>query len=188
MVKKLHTELKIPVTCKIRCLKTEAQTLELAKAIEEAGASLLTVHGRLKEHNKQRMGTCNYAIIKRIKQELSIPVVANGGISTFEDAQRALELTGCDGVMSSEAILENAALFSGEVKDMDELTLEYLDLYEKYPGEGNRSILRAHLFKFLHEGLRIHTDLRDRLARVQEVADFRAIAEDMQSRRKDMKP
>lgn len=148
----------------------------------------MTVHGRLKEHNKHRVGTCNYAIIKRIKEELSIPVFVNGGISTYADVQKALELTGCDGVMSSESILENAALFSGEMKDMDELTLEYLDLYEKYPGEGNRSIIRAHMFKFLYEGFRVHTDLRDRLAKVQEVADFRAIAEEMQTRRKDMKP
>ncbi len=70
MVSKLHNELKVPVTCKIRCLKTEKQTLELAQAIQDAGASLLTVHGRLKEHNKHRVGTCNYAIIKKIKETL----------------------------------------------------------------------------------------------------------------------
>lgn len=154
MVSKLHKELKVPVTCKIRCLKTEEQTLELALAIQEAGASLLTVHGRLKEHNKQRMGTCNYAIIKRIKQTLRIPVIANGGVSTFADVQRALELTGCDGVMSSESILEYAALFDpSKVHDLDDLALEYLALTEQYPGECNRSVIRAHMFKFLHTGL-----------------------------------
>lgn len=67
MVRKLHENLKVPVTCKIRCLTNEAKTLELALAIQDAGASLLTVHGRLKEHNKHRVGTCNFQIIKKIK-------------------------------------------------------------------------------------------------------------------------
>ena len=67
MVEKLHAELDIPVTVKIRCLPTEEQTLTLVKRIEAAGASLLTVHGRLKEHNKQRIMHANYDIIKKIK-------------------------------------------------------------------------------------------------------------------------
>ena len=52
MVTKLKQNLKVPVTCKIRCLPSEADTLFLARAIEKAGASLLTVHGRTREHNK----------------------------------------------------------------------------------------------------------------------------------------
>lgn len=148
---------------------------------------MLTVHGRLKEHNKHRVGTCNYAIIKKIKETLQIPVIANGGISTYEDVERALELTGADGVMSSESILEYAALFDpAKVHDMDELALEYLDLYEKYPEECNRSMIRAHLFKFLHTGLSVHTDLRDKLARVHTTEEFRSLVLDMKERRKDV--
>jgi tRNA-dihydrouridine synthase len=52
MVKMLKENLKIPVTCKIRCLPNESDTLHLAREIEKAGASLLTVHGRTREHNK----------------------------------------------------------------------------------------------------------------------------------------
>ena len=52
MVKMLKENLKIPVTCKIRCLPKESDTLHLAREIEKAGASLLTVHGRTREHNK----------------------------------------------------------------------------------------------------------------------------------------
>lgn len=49
--------------------------------------------------------------------------------------------------------------------DLDDLTLEYFDMFEKYPGEADLKILRAHLHKFLHSGfvLHGHTDLRDRL-------------------------
>ena len=85
MVTKLKENLKVPVTCKIRCLPKEEDTLALARAIEKAGASLLTVHGRTRDHNKQTVGPANWAIIRRIKQELSIPVICNGGISTCDD-------------------------------------------------------------------------------------------------------
>ena len=111
MVKKLKMHLKVPVTCKIRCLPTEEETLKLAKEIEKAGASLLTVHGRTREHNKCTVGPANHSIIKKIKETLSIPVIVNGGISTFNDVTEALNYTKCDGVMSSESILEYPALF-----------------------------------------------------------------------------
>lgn len=107
------------------------------------------------------MGAANYNIIKKIKDTLQIPVIVNGGIATFEDVQEALNLTGCDGVMSSESILEYAALFDpSKVYDMDELCQEYIEMYEKYPGEADLKHVRAHLFKFLHQGLTEHTDLR----------------------------
>lgn len=85
MVKILKENLKVPVTCKIRCLPTEEETLHLARQIQDAGASLLTVHGRTRDHNKNTVGPANYAIIRRIKKELEIPVIVNGGISDFDD-------------------------------------------------------------------------------------------------------
>ena len=44
---------------------------------------MITIHGRLKEHNKQRMVAANFDIVNTIKQNLKIPVILNGGISTF---------------------------------------------------------------------------------------------------------
>jgi len=60
MIKILRENLKVPVTVKIRCLPSEADTLHLAKEIEKAGASLLTVHGRTRDHNKHLIGPTNY--------------------------------------------------------------------------------------------------------------------------------
>jgi hypothetical protein len=53
--------------------------------------------------------------------------------------------------MSSESILEYPALFDPtRIYDMDDLTQEYIEMYEKYPGEADLGCLRAHMFKFLH--------------------------------------
>ena len=51
---------------------------------------MLTVHGRLKEQNKEKVGECNWEMIKKIKETLTIPVVANGGIYQFSDVDRCL--------------------------------------------------------------------------------------------------
>ena len=133
-------------------------------------------------------------MIKRIKQEIKIPVILNGGISSWEDVQEALQFSGCDGVMSSEAILEYPALFNGpDLIDMDKLVLEYFDMYEKYTGEANPIIAKAHLHKFLHAGfvLQKHTDLREKLNAIifkegDAAKKMRNVAEEMAERRKDV--
>jgi len=64
--------------------------------------------------------------------------------------------------MSSESILEYPPLFdNSKIHDLDDIMLEYFDLFEKYPGEAQGRHLRAHMFKFLYTGLSKHTDLRD---------------------------
>jgi len=66
--------------------------------------------------------------------------------------------------MSSESILEYPALFDPScLYDMDQLMIEYLEMYEQYPGEAEPRTVRAHMFKFLYTGLSKHTDIRDNL-------------------------
>lgn len=104
----------------MRCLPSEKDTLALAKVMEDSGCAMLVVHGRTRKHNKNDVGPANWTIIKKIKETLRIPVIANGGMATYEDCMRCLEYTGCDGVMSSESILEYPALFDGSaLHDMD---------------------------------------------------------------------
>ncbi len=83
--------IKVPIFCKIRIRKTEEKTFEIVDKLISAGCSLLTVHGRTKEQNKDRVGYCDWKIIKKIKKYVDIPVVANGGIHTFKDVENCLE-------------------------------------------------------------------------------------------------
>ena len=59
------------------------------------------------------MSYADFSIIKKIKETLNIPVISNGSIATFSDIEYCLNFTKADGVMVSEAILENPAFFSG---------------------------------------------------------------------------
>lgn len=54
---------------------------------------MLTVHGRIKEHIKQRIGPCDFEIIKNIKQKMKIPVYANGGVCDLHEAYRCIAYT-----------------------------------------------------------------------------------------------
>lgn len=186
MVRALSQGLKIPVFCKIRVLPDREKTLALVRGIEDAGCSLLTVHGRTKEQNKHTVGAADWDIIKTVKQTVRIPVYSNGGIHKWEDVVRCLEHTGCDGVMSAESLLENPALFSGEVHDLDQLAQEYFDLWKKYDN-GNLKYLKPHLFKILHKGLGEHVDLRDKLAKIQGADEIEKVIKELAERRKDVR-
>jgi tRNA-dihydrouridine synthase len=99
-------------TAEVRLLATREQTIETARALEAAGAVLLTVHGRTREENKERVGAARWAEIAEVKRAVSIPVFANGGIERPEDVDACLAETGCDGVMSSEGALGDPTIFA----------------------------------------------------------------------------
>ncbi|WP_205419631.1 tRNA-dihydrouridine synthase, partial [Klebsiella pneumoniae] len=71
------------------------RSFEIADAVQQAGASELTVHGRTKEDG-YKADRINWAAIGEIRQRLSIPVIANGEIWDYRSAQDCLQATGCD--------------------------------------------------------------------------------------------
>lgn len=187
IVRHLVENLSVPVSCKIRIFEDRQRTLRLAQRLEQAGCSLLTVHGRTRFQNKELVGPADFDIIREIKQTLKIPVIANGSMANFSEVRAALEITGCDGAMAAEALLENPALFSGEKSvDLDLLAKEYLECVDLYPDQ--HSFVKSHLFKFLYAGFKEHTDLRDRLAKANTLEEYQLIAAQMAERRKDVPP
>ena len=102
---------------------------EFAKLCEGAGACMITVHGRTRD--KLYAGEPDYAAIAAAKRAVSIPVIANGGIWSKEDAERMTDETGADGVMIARAALYRPQVFSDvlgrEAPPMRELFFRQLD-------------------------------------------------------------
>ncbi len=103
---------KKPVTVKIRkgFAAGDANAPEFAKAMEEAGAAAIAVHGRTRE--QYYSGKADWDIIAAVKQNVSIPVIGNGDIFTPQDAERMLKYTGCDGIMVARGAQGNPWIFS----------------------------------------------------------------------------
>ncbi|MBQ7339276.1 MAG: tRNA-dihydrouridine synthase [Clostridia bacterium] len=98
------------ITIKIRIGLKEGDdiALDFAKMAEDCGAKLITIHGRVRE--KYYSGEPNYNAIYKAKKAVSIPVIANGGIFSVEDANKMMENTGADGVMLARGAFENPFL------------------------------------------------------------------------------
>jgi tRNA-dihydrouridine synthase 1 len=114
MIRKLHKELEIPVTAKMRVLETKEKTLEYAKTILDAGASIITVHGRRREQKGHNTGLADWQMIRYLRETLPKDTVifANGNILQHEDIAACLEATGADGVMSAEGNLYDPTIFA----------------------------------------------------------------------------
>lgn len=101
----------VPVTIKTRAGWTSDMPgyLEIGRRAQKIGIAAMTLHPRYRTEGFA--GKSDWSLIKRLKQEITIPVIGNGDIKTPEDAQRMLEETGCDAIMIGRAAMTNPYIF-----------------------------------------------------------------------------
>lgn len=190
----------IPISVKVRLLPSGVEdSLKLYGRLIDAGAAMLTIHGRNRLQKMYKTGHSDWDAIKRAVQLYGhrVPIIANGSIATLDDVRACLEHTGADGIMSSESILEYPPIFTetgtlavdGKRTGPSRLTIarQYLSYCEKYPsnkaGQGTgMKCIRAHFHKMLHADLGKYVDIRDSILYTNDMEVFKKACDDIQAR------
>lgn len=170
---------KVPVTVKIRkgWDNNNIVAVEVAKILEEAGVSGITIHGRTRE--EYYSGKADWNMIKKVKQAVKIPVIGNGDIKNKEDAIRMFEETNVDGVMIGRASIGNPWIFEEIINYLSEreqrniskeerlnTIIEHINLEIEEKGE-NIAIkeMRKHLAYYI-KNMKDASKLREKINRI----------------------
>ena len=138
IVKAVSEAVDIPVTVKIRkgWDDDSINAVEVAEILEKNGAKAIAVHGRTRE--QYYSGTADWDIIKKVKKAVCVPVIGNGDVFSYEDVERMMDCTGCDGVMIARGALGNPFIFSGQkptAEKIIETALYHMECIVKHKGE-----------------------------------------------------
>eukprot|EP00795_Rhopilema_esculentum_P009278 gene9278-16972_t len=188
MVSLASEKLSIPLTVKIRVYEDVNKTVEYAKMLEKAGAKIITVHGRTRDQKGPLTGLASWDHIKAVKENVSVPVFANGNIQYGSDVQKCIDYTGVDGVMSAEGSLTNPAIFRNLNPPVWEISEEYMEFAEKYSPPAtftyhtrcpHLSYIRGHLFRIWFHVLAKFPDYRYKLGIVKSFEEMKKIGQDL---------
>ena len=180
IVRAVVKAVSVPVTVKTRIGWTdeEINILEFAKRLEDAGTQMLTLHGRTRAQGYN--GSAHWEWIRRVKEILTIPVIANGDIFSVQAAVKCLEETGADGVMCSRGTLGYPFLVgeidyflkTGKEREQPSFTerlecaKEHLQALGEYKGERGIRQARKHMAWYA-KGFIGAGELRDKLSRIE---------------------
>ncbi len=184
IIESIKTNSQKPLTSvKIRIGFEEKRPVEIAKVCEEAGADFIAVHGRTRAGKFK--SEVDYEAIRKIKESISIPVIANGDITSYEKAKWVLEYTGADGVMIGRGAVGNPWIFyqlrHGE-RCIDpmlkrEIILEHFDQMINFYGEYGAVLFRKHLHTYSKAGYIGASAFRDNVNRLTDVRKMREAIE-----------
>lgn len=189
VIKAVVGAVSIPVTVKFRAGwdKSNLNAPELAKICEANGAAALTIHGRTRE--QFYAPPVDLDIVTKVKSAVKIPVIGNGDLSTYSDAQKMLEQTGVDGIMIGRGALGNPTIFEEILKGENfipptpteklNLALRHLALIVKYKGEyiGVREA-RKHISWYL-KGLKNSHYVKTKVNMANTYIDMKEIIEEL---------
>jgi len=147
-INKLVNNVDKPITVKIRAGIDEnsINAVEVAKLVEEAGAAAIAIHGRTQKQGYS--GKADWEIIKKVKENVNIPVIGNGDVFTPEDFKEKLEFSKVDFIMIARGAVGNPFIFK-QINDY---------LKKGYYEKGNRLI---HFNEYLELAERYNIDFSD---------------------------
>lgn len=188
IVRAVKGAVDIPVTVKIRIGwdKNSINAVEMARYLEDAGASLICVHGRTRE--QQYAPSADWSHIADVKRAVGIPVIGNGDIFEPSDALRMIKETGCDGVMIGRGALGNPWIFENAVNlfegreerkipqnEVIDVALSHLKLMIETKGErAGIAESRKHLGWYM-KGIHGAAELRNRINCAESLLEIEEI-------------
>ena len=194
IVRAVADAVRVPVTVKARkgWDKTHVNIVELAKRLADCGAAAITVHGRTK--TMLYSGTADWDVIAKVKQAVSIPVIANGDIDSPEAALRCKNRTGADLLMVGRACFGDPWLFTqiraalaGEpvperpaLAQRMETALRQMELAQEDKGEHIACLeARKHLAWYLR-GVAFSNYYKQEISKIQTMEDVRRVIRGIQ--------
>ena len=199
VVKAVVGAVNVPVTVKMRT-GWDSESLnapELAKAVEYAGASAVTVHGRTRK--QMYAPPVDYDTVKAVKNAVKIPVIANGDIKDGKSAEFVYDYTGCDFVMVGRAAMGNPFVFaeinafmSGKeyirpnLEERLSVCFKQIELMHKYKDPHNAILeSRKHTSWYL-SGINGAAALRRLCGEISSLDDIKVIFEKALEQNKDL--
>jgi nifR3 family TIM-barrel protein len=156
IVRKMVQTTTKPVTVKMR-IGMDSQKIiavNVAKNLENAGVAAVCIHGRTAQQKLAKR--VNWTIMKQVKEKLTIPVIANGDVTSYTQGLDLLSKTNCDFVMIGRGARDRPWIFDPKKTQIDndgikEQILRFIELYNKYENRGSSQEVREHVFWMLKD-------------------------------------
>ncbi len=176
------------LSAKVRLGFNEKIPEDIALACQNAGVDFMSMHGRTRSGKYK--AKVDYEAIARAKEAVSIPIIANGDITSLQKANEVKEITGCKSIMIGRGAIGNPWIFyqiknnlNSISKDkIKEIVLEHYDNMIAFYGAKGVSIFRKHVHTY-SKGFPEAATFRDKINRIEEIKTARAVIEEFFSQK-----